>query len=34
MSAFLPNEPVSNEEMDKILGVVEHVPTRVKKIIL
>jgi 3-oxoacyl-[acyl-carrier-protein] synthase-3 len=34
MAAFLPNKPVSNEEMDKILGVVEHVPTRIKKIIL
>jgi 3-oxoacyl-[acyl-carrier-protein] synthase III len=34
MSAFLPNKPVSNEEMDKILGVVEHVPTRIKKMVL
>lgn len=34
MSAFLPNKPVSNEEMDKILDVVEQVPTRIKKIIL
>ena len=34
MSAFLPNKPVSNEEMDKVLGVVEQVPTRIKKIIL
>jgi 3-oxoacyl-[acyl-carrier-protein] synthase-3 len=34
MAAFLPNKPVSNEEMDKILGEVEHIPTRVRKIIL
>jgi len=34
MAAFLPNKPVSNEEMDKILGEVEHVPTRIRKIIL
>jgi len=34
LAAFLPNKPISNEEMDKILGEVEHVPTRIRKIIL
>ncbi|MBA4389750.1 MAG: hypothetical protein C0399_02280 [Syntrophus sp. (in: bacteria)] len=34
LAAFLPNKPVSNDEIDKILGVVEQIPTRTKKIIL
>jgi 3-oxoacyl-[acyl-carrier-protein] synthase III len=34
ISAFLPNEPVSNEDIDKCLGVVNNMPSRVKSIIL
>jgi len=34
ISAFLPNNPVSSEDMEKILGVVDHMPSRIKKIIL
>jgi 3-oxoacyl-[acyl-carrier-protein] synthase-3 len=34
LAAFLPNNPVSNEEMDKVIGVVGHIPTRIKRIVL
>ena len=34
IAAFLPNNPVSNEDMEKVLGVVSQLPTRVKKIVL
>jgi len=35
LSAFLPNKPVSNDEMEKIIGAVDnHIPTRIKKIVL
>ncbi|MBA4417542.1 MAG: hypothetical protein C0392_06495 [Syntrophus sp. (in: bacteria)] len=34
IAAFLPNDPVSNEDMEKVLGVVSQLPTRVKKIVL
>lgn len=34
LAAFLPNKPVSNEEMDNVIGTVEHIPTRVKRIVL
>jgi 3-oxoacyl-[acyl-carrier-protein] synthase-3 len=34
VSAFLPNEPVANDEIEKVLGVVDKMPTRIKKIIL
>ena len=34
ISAFLPNEPVSNEDIDKFLGVVNNMPSRIKNIIL
>ena len=30
----LPNEPVANEEMEKVLGMVHELPSRTKKIIL
>ncbi|MCK4838146.1 MAG: beta-ketoacyl-ACP synthase III [Desulfobulbaceae bacterium] len=30
----LPNEPVNNEEMEKVLGMVHELPSRTKKIIL
>lgn len=33
IATFLPNNPVSSEDMEKILGVVDHMPSRVKKII-
>ncbi len=34
LSKFLPNEPVSNDEMEKYLGMVEGTPSRTKPIIL
>lgn len=34
ISAFLPNRPVSNEEMEAVLGMVGDVPSRVRKMIL
>jgi 3-oxoacyl-[acyl-carrier-protein] synthase-3 len=35
LSAFLPNKPVSNDEIEKIIGSVDnHIPTRIKKIVL
>jgi 3-oxoacyl-[acyl-carrier-protein] synthase-3 len=34
LAAFLPNEPVANEEMEKILGMVNQVPSRTRRIIL
>lgn len=34
LAAFLPNGPVTNEDMEKILGMVGQLPSRTKKIIL
>lgn len=34
IAIYLPNEPVSNEEMEKVLGMVDELPSRTKKIIL
>ena len=35
LAAFLPNEPVSNDEMEKVLGAVgRHIPSRIKKMVL
>jgi 3-oxoacyl-[acyl-carrier-protein] synthase-3 len=34
LSAFLPNAPVSNEEIEAVLGQVDHVPSRAKRIVL
>lgn len=34
VSAFLPNAPVSNEEIDKVLGTVSRMPSRIKNIVL
>ncbi len=34
LAAFLPNAPVSNEEMEQILGMVNEVPSRTRRIIL
>lgn len=33
-SSFLPNEPVSNDEMEKFLGYIDHSPSRSKGIVL
>jgi 3-oxoacyl-[acyl-carrier-protein] synthase-3 len=33
-SSFLPNEPVSNEEMEEYLGLINATPSRSKKIVL
>ncbi|BFU60933.1 hypothetical protein HEMROJRC1_11860 [Rodentibacter sp. JRC1] len=34
ISAFLPNEPISNDEMEAVLGMVGETPSRVRKMIL
>ncbi|NBI12281.1 StlD/DarB family beta-ketosynthase [[Haemophilus] felis] len=34
ISAFLPNEPVGNDQMEQVLGMVGDVPSRVRKMIL
>ena len=34
LAAFLPNKPVTNEDMDKVIGIVDHIPTRIKRIVL
>ncbi|OQY18347.1 MAG: hypothetical protein B6I36_07165 [Desulfobacteraceae bacterium 4572_35.1] len=34
ISSFLPNDPVSNSEMEKILGMINKVPSRTRRIIL
>ena len=34
IAAFLPNEPVGNEEMEGVLGLVNGLPSRTRKIIL
>ena len=34
ISAFLPNAPVSNDQMETVLGMVGDVPSRVRKMIL
>jgi 3-oxoacyl-[acyl-carrier-protein] synthase III len=34
LSAFLPNAPVSNEEIESVLGQVDHMPSRAKRIVL
>ncbi len=34
ITAFLPNHPVTNDEMEQVLGMVNDLPSRTKKIIL
>jgi 3-oxoacyl-[acyl-carrier-protein] synthase-3 len=34
IAAFLPNKPVNNNEMEQVLGLVDNLPSRTKKIIL
>ena len=34
LSAFLPNAPVSNNEIEAVLGQVDQVPSRAKRIVL
>ncbi len=34
IATFLPNQPVSNDEMEEILGMVNQVPSRTRRIIL
>ncbi len=34
IAAFLPNAPVSNDEMEKVLGMINGLPSRTRKIIL
>lgn len=34
IAAFLPNGPVSNDDIEKVLGTVDRMPSRIKKIIL
>ncbi|MDA3971574.1 MAG: beta-ketoacyl-ACP synthase III [Desulfobulbaceae bacterium] len=34
IAAFLPNQPVTNDEMEQVLGMVDALPSRTRKIIL
>lgn len=34
LAAFLPNDPVSNEQMEAVLGMVNQLPSRTRKLIL
>ena len=34
IAAFLPNEPVENDEIEKVLGAVNNIPSRIKNRIL
>ncbi|MEZ4601654.1 MAG: beta-ketoacyl-ACP synthase III [Syntrophotaleaceae bacterium] len=34
LAAFLPNAPISNEQMEQVLGMVNQVPSRTRRIIL
>ena len=34
IATFMPNEPISNEEMEEVLGMVNDLPSRTKRIIL
>ena len=34
VAAFLPNEPISNDDIEKCLGVVDHIPVKVKRVVL
>ncbi len=34
LASFLPNEPVGNDDMEKILGMVNQIPSRTRRIIL
>ncbi len=34
LAAFLPNDPVGNDRMEDLLGMVNHVPSRTRRIIL
>jgi 3-oxoacyl-[acyl-carrier-protein] synthase-3 len=34
IASYLPNNPVSNDEMEKVLGLINDLPSRTKKIIL
>ncbi len=34
LSSFLPNEPVNNDDMERMLGLIDNVPSRTRRIIL
>jgi len=34
ISVFLPNDPVSNHDMETILGMINHIPSKTRKVIL
>ena len=34
VAAFLPNEPVTNDQMEQVLGMIGNTPSRVRKMIL
>lgn len=34
LASFLPNEPIDNDQMEKLLGVVQQLPSRTRRIIL
>jgi 3-oxoacyl-[acyl-carrier-protein] synthase-3 len=34
MAVFVPNEPVNNDDIEKVLGQINHVPSRAKRVVL
>ena len=34
LAAFLPNQPISNDQMEEVLGMVNQLPSRTRRIIL
>ena len=34
VAAFLPNEPITNDQMEQVLGMIGNTPSRVRKMIL
>ena len=34
LATFLPNAPVSNQDMEKVLGMVNQIPSRTRNVIL
>ncbi|MDY0191492.1 MAG: beta-ketoacyl-ACP synthase III [Desulfuromonas sp.] len=34
LASFLPNEPVENDEMERMLGLIDNIPSRTRRIIL
>ena len=34
IAVFFPNKPVSNDEMEAVLGMINNIPSRTRKIVL